>query len=160
MKRRAFLLERESRLPEMIGCMRAGIVMLVAMAMLSACGDGHGGFGELPQPPESGSSPSPGAAPPATIARMVPVTAGPGLEFDRDSLSLDRGEVVTFVFRNVGDRQHTFTVNEMNLQMAANAGETVRLTVEVPHALEGRFSFYCAIPGHRPAGMEGTLIIR
>ena len=36
-----------------------------------------------------------------------------------------------------------------------NPGESITLTVNLP---AGSYTFFCTIPGHRPAGMVGTLI--
>jgi uncharacterized cupredoxin-like copper-binding protein len=36
-------------------------------------------------------------------------------------------------------------------------GESVTLTVNLP---AGSYTFFCTIPGHRPAGMVGTLIVQ
>ena len=36
-------------------------------------------------------------------------------------------------------------------------GESKTLIVNLP---PGNYTFYCSIPGHRPAGMVGTLIVQ
>ncbi len=53
------------------------------------------------------------------------------------------------------DTSHTFTIDELGINISVGAGLTVTREFKVDKA--GTFAFYCAVPGHRDAGMEGTL---
>jgi len=65
------------------------------------------------------------------------------------------GEVdVTVV--NLDAFDHDFTIDELDVQLLMGANETVEGTFE---AGPGTYTFYCSIPGHREAGMEGTLTV-
>jgi len=53
---------------------------------------------------------------------------------------------------------HDFVVDKGVGEIAsANSGQTVTRLLKVPKP--GTYTFYCSIPGHRAAGMEGTLIV-
>jgi uncharacterized cupredoxin-like copper-binding protein len=52
---------------------------------------------------------------------------------------------------------HTFVVDELTVLMLAGPGQTVRATVALHPGNRGTFAFYCRIPGHRAAGMEGRI---
>jgi nitrite reductase (NO-forming) len=53
------------------------------------------------------------------------------------------------------DIAHTFTIDELGINIPVGGGLTVTSEIKVDKA--GIFTFYCAVPGHRDAGMEGTL---
>lgn len=55
------------------------------------------------------------------------------------------------------DTNHTFTVDELGINIAVGRGQTITREIQAERA--GAFTFYCAVPGHRSAGMEGTLKI-
>ena len=53
---------------------------------------------------------------------------------------------------------HTFVIEELGdvEVVAAGPGETATGEVELE---PGSYTFYCDVPGHREAGMEGTLLV-
>lgn len=51
---------------------------------------------------------------------------------------------------------HTFTIDSLRVNVDVPIGANRRVTF---HAGPGRYEFYCRVPGHRAAGMKGTLII-
>jgi plastocyanin len=52
---------------------------------------------------------------------------------------------------------HTFTVDKLGLNVTLPVNSHRRVTF---NAAPGTYTFYCAIPGHRQAGMQGTITIR
>ncbi len=62
------------------------------------------------------------------------------------ALQNDSGLVHNVVFEGVANDQPIVEVT----------GETGTGTVELP---PGELVYYCSVPGHRPAGMEGTVIV-
>lgn len=77
--------------------------------------------------------------------------------FDTDAITAKPGD--TIVLTNNGFLEHDFVVDELGLDSGlANNGET--MTVTIPEdAAPGDYEFYCAVPGHKEAGMVGTLTI-
>lgn len=61
---------------------------------------------------------------------------------------------VTLTIANVGTGEHTFTIDELDVNIAIPPGESETFTISVP---AGDYVFYCQQPGHRAAGMEGVL---
>lgn len=140
--------------------MRRLAVAVCLVLAAGGCSEGDpGGFGPGVSPPATTVPPSPSPDLALGEGQVVDIQAPGGFRFDRSEIALGRGERVTFVFRNADGQRHTFTVDELNLQMAPEAGEAVRLSITIPEYLGGRYSFYCAIPGHRAGGMEGTAVI-
>ena len=89
-------------------------------------------------------------------AREIAVTAN-GFAFDPDEITVAVGEDIAIVLTSA-DILHDFTIDELDAHVAADRGETATggLRAEEP----GRYSFYCAVAGHREAGMEGTLVVK
>ncbi len=114
--------------------MTIGLVTMVAWFM-TGCEPGN----EEPQPDEEA---------------VVNVTADEGY-FDPDVIVVDQGQEVTVEIENVSDADHTFTIDELDIDvsLAPEAQEEITFTATE----EGTFEFYCAEPGHRDAGMYGYL---
>ena len=85
---------------------------------------------------------------------VINVTAGEGY-FDPDIIVVDPGQEVTVVIENLSDTDHTFTIDELDIDvsLAPEAQEEITFTATE----EGTFEFYCAESGHRDAGMYGYL---
>lgn len=87
----------------------------------------------------------------------VAVTGTNALAFEPESLTASAGTVTVELTAEDAD-EHTFVVEEIGDTevVAAAAGETSSGSVELE---PGTYIFYCDIPGHRPAGMEGELTV-
>jgi plastocyanin len=57
---------------------------------------------------------------------------------------------------NLDAFEHDFTIDELDVKILLGANDTVEGAFE---AGPGTYTFYCSIPGHREAGMEGTLTV-
>jgi plastocyanin len=114
------------------------------------------------QPPASTSTapaaaPAPAAAKPGA-ATSLKLAADPGglLRFDSKLLSAKAG-TVTIAFTNASPVEHNVTVGQGSTVIAGTptftgGAKTLTLTLK-----SGTYTFYCTVPGHRQAGMEGTL---
>ncbi len=85
---------------------------------------------------------------------VVDVTAGEGY-FDPDVITVDQGQDVTVVVENVTEEYHTFTIDELDVDVSIEPGAQEEVTFTA--ADEGSFEFYCDEPGHRDDGMYGYL---
>lgn len=101
------------------------------------------------------SSPAPSAA-----GSSITLAAGPGaqLSFDTKQLSAKAGKV-SVAFTNTTPIEHNVTVAQGSKVLSATptfVGGSRTLTVTLAR---GAYTFYCSVPGHRQAGMEGTLSV-
>ncbi|MGH3022536.1 MAG: plastocyanin/azurin family copper-binding protein [Gaiellaceae bacterium] len=89
-------------------------------------------------------------------ATTIDLAADPGgaLAFDQDALSAPAGEV-TIHLVNEAQIPHNVEVEGAGTSDTVTGGET-DLTVTLE---PGEYVFYCAVPGHREGGMEGTLSV-
>jgi plastocyanin len=96
-----------------------------------------------------------GNTPPNDGAPELAITAD-ALAFEPDRLEVPPGTPFTAALTSV-DSLHDLTVDEIDFQLAADRGETVRGQLMF-HEL-GTFVGYCAVPGHREAGMELEIVV-
>ncbi len=79
------------------------------------------------------------------------------IKFDVNSLSATVGQPVTLTYINQGVIDHAFIIDDFVEEQTVTPGQTA--TFNFTPAVAGSFEFYCAIAGHKAAGMTGTLII-
>ncbi len=101
-------------------------------------------------------------AAPASGSSTVSVAADPEgqLKFTTTSLTAKAGQV-SIAFTNMSSIEHNVTV-------ASAAGAVVGATPTFAGGTKtvslnlapGTYKFYCAVPGHRAAGMEGTITVK
>jgi plastocyanin len=152
--------------------MRRSTPLLLSLAALlslvvAACGDDDTTSADMPMS-DSGMNGTMGggmghdgamghdeSSPVAEGARRIEVTAR-SFEFDPDEITVTAGEDVAIVLTSE-DLVHDFTIDELDAHVTADADETSEggLRADEP----GRYTYYCAVTGHRDAGMEGTLIV-
>ncbi len=116
---------------------------------------------------ESGSASSPAAttgtpAPPSSpaAASKLSLSAEPGgqLAYNTKTLTAKAG-TVSIVMSNSSPLEHNVTVAEGSKVLGATptfAGGSKTLTLKLK---PGTYTFYCSVPGHRQAGMEGKLTV-
>jgi plastocyanin len=105
-----------------------------------------------PAPP---SSPAAGNA--SSSLKLVASPAGQ-LSYDTKQLSAKAG-TVTITMANMSQLEHNLTIASGSTVLGATptfVGGTRTLTLKLK---PGTYTFYCSVPGHRQAGMEGTLTV-
>jgi plastocyanin len=140
-----------------------GFVLVLASLALVACGgsssssDSESTGAETTS--ESTSEGGGGAA--AGGSSTLKIDAAPsGLAFSSTTASAKAGKV-TVDFNNPQSLTHNVAIED-------SSGETIGETELVSEGSSsavvelkpGTYHFYCAVPGHREAGMEGTLTVK
>jgi uncharacterized cupredoxin-like copper-binding protein len=147
------------------GALAAG----AASAGPGASGHGHSDF----------SAGEPGD--PKKPARIVQVTMREGdgkMLFIPERIEVRKGEQIQFVLRNNGALDHEFVLatKEDNLKHAEAMKKNPGMEHDDPNGKSlasnkaagivwrftkaGEFEFACLIPGHREAGMHGTIVVK
>jgi uncharacterized cupredoxin-like copper-binding protein len=93
---------------------------------------------------------------------VLTIAANPGgmLMFTKSSLTAKAG-AVTIKFTNNSPVGHNFTIQKGTSGAAVGStptfsGGTKTLMVKLA---AGKYTFFCSVPGHRQAGMQGTLTV-
>jgi FtsP/CotA-like multicopper oxidase with cupredoxin domain len=109
-----------------------------------------------------------GLPPFPTPGRPVPLAAPAGaaeplhlvasdLKFDTKELRLPGPGEVKVELQNAGLIDHDLTIEGTRFKLFARPGQTTDAPLKVDKP--GTYAFYCDLPGHREAGMSGTLVI-
>jgi plastocyanin len=91
-------------------------------------------------------------------ASTAKLEANPGgqLSYDVKRLSAKAGKL-TIAFTNASALEHNVTVAQGSKVLGATPTFVVGSRSLTLSLKPGTYSFYCSVPGHRQAGMEGTL---
>ena len=60
------------------------------------------------------------------------------------------------MIRNDGAAPHNFSIDELGIDIDVAPGETQETVINAP---AGEYEYYCNVPGHKEAGMVGTLTV-
>ena len=129
-----------TRIPRLLA-----VLVVAPLLLLGACdGDSDDGEDETPTQP---------TGPPDDVVSLSSVDIG----FEPKALSAKAG-LIEIRYRNGGEAPHTFLIEGMYevFMEVEFPGETDSYKVRLD---PGTYTFYCDVPGHRAAGMEGTLTV-
>jgi plastocyanin len=111
------------------------------------------------QPPAKPESEG-GAKPPKGAATTLQLEASEtALAYDTTALSAKAGQV-TIDFKNPAAIPHNVVIEEDGKELAGFEPVAEGEESETAELEPGTYTFYCSVPGHREAGMEGTLSVK
>jgi plastocyanin len=101
-------------------------------------------------------------AAPSTASSSLSLAANPEgqLKYNTSSLTAAAGKV-SIDFTNMSPLAHNVTVESASHAVVGatstfqNGSKTLTLELK-----PGTYKFFCSVPGHRMAGMEGTLVVK
>jgi plastocyanin len=141
--------------------------IVIAAVTIAACGSSNNKSASSPAPTTSTSTSTSTASAPAgssatsTEAHTLAITADPSgqLKFAQSTLATHAGKV-TIDFTNKAPLPHNVVLvdssNRILGQTPTFQGESKSFTVTLA---PGTYTYYCSVPGHRQAGMQGTLTV-
>ncbi len=147
------------------------LALAVGIVALAGCGSSK---------ETSSSASTPAASTPATTSAATPTSptttttssapasgalslaANPEgqLKYNTSTLTANAGKV-SIDFTNMSPLEHNVTLESSSHAVVGATptfkGESKTLSVTLK---PGTYKFYCSVPGHRMAGMEGTLVVK
>ena len=137
------------------------VVAALAVVGLAACGGSSNNDTTAASTPATNTTPAGGggaAGGGSTVDISTP--SGSDLAFDQKSVSAKAGNV-TIDFDNKQPLQHDVAVADSSGKVLGQtdlvSSGTANATVDLQ---PGTYTFYCTVPGHREAGMQGTLTVK
>jgi plastocyanin len=87
---------------------------------------------------------------------------GDEFSFAPANISVARGATVELTFKNIGRVPHNYIVSELGLATKTISGGNTDVVTFVAPDSAGTISYtsFCSVPGHREAGMVGTIEIK
>jgi uncharacterized cupredoxin-like copper-binding protein len=76
--------------------------------------------------------------------------------FEPKEVTIAANTDVTVTLPNEGAAAHNFSIDELNIDVDIAPGATEQVVINAP---PGEYEFYCNVPGHKEAGMVGTLTV-
>jgi plastocyanin len=153
----------------------SALMLAIGALALAACGgsSGNGSSTTVTTPPATTSASTPTTSSTSTTA-STPTSTSPAassaltleanpegqLKFDKTTLSAKAGKV-SIAFTNKSPLGHNLTVESSAGKIIGatptfqGATKTLTLTLTA-----GTYKYFCSVPGHRAAGMEGTLTVQ
>ena len=139
-------------------------VLVLASVALVACGGGSGSDttssgesgGGAEKPAEEGGG---GGEAGGSIVKIA-AEAGTELAYTTKEASANAGQV-SIEFENPQALQHDVTVEDSSgkvlgaTELVSEGSATATVNLK-----PGTYTFFCSVPGHRDAGMEGTLTVK
>ena len=98
---------------------------------------------------------------PAATGRTLKLAADPSgkLAYDKDRAAVLAGRV-TVRFTNDAPLAHNVTIAKGSRTLGATKTITAASATLTVKLAAGKYVYFCSVPGHRQAGMEGTLTVR
>ena len=141
------------------------LLALLGLLVASGCGSSSktsssASTAAAPQTSSSTTSSTPAAATGAGQTLSIAANPEGQLKYTKSSLTAKAGKVA-IAFANAAPLSH-------NLTVASSSGSQVGATETFQggsktlslNLTPGVYKFYCTVPGHRAAGMEGTLTVQ
>ena len=79
------------------------------------------------------------------------------MRFGQEALQLKAGQEITLLLDNHDLYGHSFDVDELDLHIEMPPNGRTQFTFTPTQS--GTYTIYCAVPGHREAGMVSTLVV-
>jgi len=144
-------------------------VLLVAVA---GCGGSSNESSKNAGSNTTGATPTPTETPSATATATATAKSGGGggetvqlaapadgsLKFDKTTLDAKAGNV-TIDLDNPSSTPHAVAIEGNGVDQSSQT-VTASKTSVTADLKPGTYTFYCPVPGHRQAGMEGTLTVK
>jgi len=134
-------------------------MLIIASLALTACGGG--GSSTTSTSEAASSAPESAGAKESTSGSTIKFEANPEgeLMFTAMSATGKAGDD-TIDFKNPSSTPHNVSIEDSNGKKIAETKTIAESETSTKVELEaGEYTFFCSIPGHREAGMEGTLTI-
>ncbi|HEU5430135.1 MAG TPA: PQQ-binding-like beta-propeller repeat protein, partial [Thermomicrobiales bacterium] len=143
------------------GTPTAGVASAVlAFRLPGAAGATPAAAASAPTAAPAQPTPAPAATSAPAASPASPAAAGPTIQlvdiaFNPNTFTLPANTPTTVTLINHGAAIHNFNIDRLNIHSGdLTPGQSKQVTIDAP---AGTYQYYCNIPGHKEAGMKGTV---
>jgi uncharacterized cupredoxin-like copper-binding protein len=122
-----------------------GALVVCAVLVNAACGGGN-------------ADGTPGPTMSHDMGRIVHMKLTDKMTFEPATFTLKTNQQVDLELENTGTLKHNFSIDSLKINQDVAPGAKEHVVFTAPDK-PGQVPFYCNVPGHREAGMVGTLVI-
>lgn len=109
----------------------------------------------------AGPSAAASSSKPTSSTQTVNIKTTDALKFDPATVTVKKGTPVHLTLANGSVLEHDWVVDNLDgKKIQVHTAPKTNATADFTPAAAGTHQFYCSIPGHREAGMTGTLIVQ
>jgi plastocyanin len=130
-----------------------GVVAMLAMFVLAACGGDDSSSSSGNTPKLSGSVTDKGTK---TVSGSSIALEADDFYFKPTFVNAKPGTKLTVEIENEGKNTHTFTIDSAKIDKQIEPGKKAEVEVTVPSS--GNLNFYCRF--HRGSGMQGAIVAK
>jgi uncharacterized cupredoxin-like copper-binding protein len=140
---------------------RPSPLLAVIAAVLATAVAGCGGGGSTSSGASASRTPSASAATASGGGRVLHIKADPSgkLKFNVSALDANAGKV-KIVMANPSQLSHSIAIEGNGVNAAGQVVGPGGASTVSANLKPGRYTFFCTVPGHRQAGMQGTLTVK
>jgi plastocyanin len=135
------------------------VVAALAVVGLAACGGSSNSNSTTAASTPAATTPAAGGGGGGSTVN-ISTPSGSTLAYNQKSVSANAGNV-SIDFNNAQPLQHDVTVADSSgkvlgaTSLVSSGSATANVNLQ-----PGTYTFYCSVPGHREAGMQGTLTVK
>lgn len=116
------------------------------------------GFGDQPVGESSVGVGEPNSEPELDVVGIT--VEGKAYSFTPSTIIVSGGDKVRLTFKNTGNVSHDFAIQDLDVNTTLVVpGDTQAVEFTVPLKVR-KYEFICTVPGHKEAGMVGTISIQ
>ena len=120
-----------------------------------------GFLGGQPAEKSSTGEEEPSSEPESDIVKVT--VEGKAYSFTPSTITVSEGDKVRLTFKNTGSVSHDFVIDELDVNTGlVSPGSSITVEFDAPRDdlnVVLSYEFYCSVPGHKEAGMKGTLVV-
>lgn len=112
----------------------------------------------VPEETPEATTPEDRISPPALLEVKEITVVGAEMFFSPSTVTVQAGQQVKINFQNEGSTIHNLIIEGLGIS-TKTIGDGQIDVIEFTAPTSGTYAIFCSVPGHRAAGMEGSLIV-
>ena len=131
------------------------IIVIAVVALMMGGGEGEKAVETTPMTTPMETTPRATVQETQAMKRELTIDAE-DYEFEPKTIEVKPGETLVVKVKNTGRAFHTFTIDELNIDIPLGPGEEETVEITIPEGVD-KITFYCR--PHKSIGMVGEFVV-